>query len=126
MSLYHCKQPCQSDIINIFNWGQVRPLHMENTIQYQKQRRWNLTSRHLRKKTFKQNFHSPKPEETHASSHLSDTLSHRRTWQTHNCLLHLLAACTKAALRQKKHPRLLEILWEIQFTVCLCRVLSFQ
>lgn len=50
MSLYHCKQPCQSCIINIFNWGQARPLHTENTIQYQKQRHWNLTSRHLREK----------------------------------------------------------------------------
>lgn len=50
MNLYHYKQPCQSYIINFSNWGQVRPLHMENIIQYQKQRCWNLTSRHLRKK----------------------------------------------------------------------------
>jgi len=125
----HSKQPCQPYIIAISNWWQGKPFSTENATRYQKQRYWNLTSSLLttkkKKRKLKQNFHSLNPEEMHADSCLSDKLSHRQTWQTHNCLLHLSSAHTKAALGYKHSPNYLKFIRKYSSLFVHSRVLSF-
>lgn len=92
----HSKEPCQP-YLKYLQLVTSQALNMENTIQYQKQRRWSLTSSLLRKKktNIQAKFSQPKPWGDACRLSSERELSHRRTWQTHNCLPRLFAACTK-------------------------------